>query len=145
MSMAFDIHSCVTSTNFRTSGFTFPTRNVSFKSPWKPLWYTVTSTVRGGKYRVVVWHYAYVYKDTTYITIAYIAVDKRPGIRYSMANYFINRSTTTRWKLIIIQWRRITVSFNASLVNCFIYLCSCNTYVACTGSFIQNLSSKLWQ
>ena len=44
MLMPFIMHSYAVCTSFLLASSTWPTKNVSFKSPWKPSWYTVTST-----------------------------------------------------------------------------------------------------
>lgn len=42
--MARDRHSWVVFTSFLLLSSTFPTKKVSFRSPWQPLWKTVIST-----------------------------------------------------------------------------------------------------
>lgn len=142
MAIALHKHSYVTSTNFFTSGFTLPTRKVSFRSPWKPLWYTVTST----KYKRKLDHdasWSVMTFSNKYHTITNVTVLQWSSIRYAMANHFIDWSATAGGELIIVQRRWITVSLNASFMHYSIDFSCCNTNIACLCSFVQYFSTKL--
>lgn len=146
MAIAFDKHSWVISTNFLTSGFTLPTKNVSFKSPWKPLWYTVTSTVREGNYEITLIKLkTFLWGLKIWVTIANVSILKRSDIRNTMANYFVYRSATASWKVIVIQRRWIAVSFDTSFMDSSVNLSSCYTHLAGTCCFIQYFTTKLWE
>ena len=54
----------------------------------------------------------------SHINITNITILERSKVRYTMTNHFIYRCTTTLRKLIIIQWRRVTIPINCSFVNC---------------------------
>lgn len=51
-SMACIRHSYVVWTSFFASSSTSPTKKVSFRSPWKPLWKTVMSTA-GNQHNII--------------------------------------------------------------------------------------------
>ena len=65
--------------------------------------------------------------EAAYININDITILQWPRIGNTMTNNFINGSTATPWKPIIIEWRWISTVRNQIIINNLVDLLSCDT------------------
>lgn len=77
------------------------------------------------------------------VNVANITVLQRPGVWYTVAYNFVNRSATASWKLVIIHGRRVTVPLYTSLVHRSVYLSCSNSDVTDASCLVEYLSSEL--